>query len=158
MTTPVDSSTVPPGTIVTDPPPANTVSDSTDQSQLNDQQFLQLLVAQLQYQDPSQPVDNSTLMNETATLSQIQTMQQLAQASASQMQAQQQQTAAGMVGLTVSYADQSGKAVTGYVSAANISGSSPSLVVDGKNVALSQVQQVLDPNAPPPTTPSTPST
>jgi flagellar basal-body rod modification protein FlgD len=123
------------------------VSTSADQSQLSSSQFLQLLVAQLRYQDPSHPVDNATLMQETATLNQIQTMQQLAQASTDQMQAQQQQTAAGMVGRTVSYLDASGNTQSGYVSAATISGSSPSLVVGGQNVALSQVQQVIAPTS-----------
>lgn len=141
MTTPISS--LPTATITSAAPSTTTVSTAADQSQLSSQQFLQLLVAQLQYQDPSNPVDNSTLMNETATLNQIQTMQQLSQASTSQMQAQEQQTAAGMVGKTVSYLDSSGTTQSGFVSAATIAGTSPSLVVGGQNVDLSQVQQVI---------------
>jgi flagellar basal-body rod modification protein FlgD len=140
MTMPITSL---PTTITSTAPPVSTISSAADQSQLSSQQFLQLLVAQLQYQDPSNPVDNSTLMNETATLNQIQTMQQLSQASTNQMQAEQQQTAAGMVGRTVTYLDSAGNTQSGFVSAATISGTSPSLVVGGQNVALSQVQQVV---------------
>src|ERR1700760_2637068 len=103
MTTPISS--LPVATITSTAPDASTIASTADQSQLSSQQFLQLLVAQLQYQDPSHPVDNSTLMSETATLNQIQTMQPLSQASTDQMQAEQQQTAAGMVGRTVTYLD-----------------------------------------------------
>jgi flagellar basal-body rod modification protein FlgD len=140
MTTPI--SALPSATINSAAPAASSISTVADQSQLSSQQFLQLLVAQLRYQDPSHPVDNSTLMSETATLNQIQTMQQLSQASTDQMQAQQQQTAAGMVGRSVTYLDASGSTHSGYVSAATIAGASPSLVVGGQDVALSQVQQV----------------
>lgn len=143
MTTPITSI---PSTITTAPPDASTVASVQDQSQLSSQQFLQLLVAQLKYQDPSNPVDNSTLMNETATLNQISTMQQLSQASTSQMQAEQQQTAASMVGRTVTYLDSSGATQSGYVSAATISGTSPTLTVGGQVVGLSQVQQVIAPS------------
>jgi flagellar basal-body rod modification protein FlgD len=140
MTTPISSS-YPSATITTTAP--SNVSTVADQSQLSSQQFLQLLVAQLQYQDPSQPVDNATLMNETATLNQIQTMQQLSQASTNQMQAQQQQTATDMVGRSVSYLDAAGATETGYVSAATIAGTTPTLVVGGQTISLSQVQQVI---------------
>jgi len=143
VTTPITSI---PSTITTAPPDASTVASVQDQSQLSSQQFLQLLVAQLKYQDPSNPVDNSTLMNETATLNQISTMQQLSQASTSQMQAEQQQTAASMVGRTVTYLDSSGATQSGYVSAATISGTSPTLTVGGQVVGLSQVQQVIAPS------------
>ena len=148
MTAPITQ--LPSATITSAAPAPATISSAADQSQLSSQQFLQLLVAQLQYQDPSHPVDNSTLMSETATLNQIQTMQQLTAASTEQMRAQQQQTAAGMVGETVSYLDSAGNTQSGLVSAATIAGSSPSVVVGGQDVALSQVQQVIAPTTPTP--------
>jgi flagellar basal-body rod modification protein FlgD len=81
-------------------------------------------------------------MNQTATRHQITTMQQLASASASQMQAQQQQTAADMVGKTVTYLDSAGNTQGGVVSAATISGTTPTLTIGGQTVGLAQVQQV----------------
>jgi flagellar basal-body rod modification protein FlgD len=141
MTNPITAIT-PPATITTTAPSAASVAAAANQGQLSSQQFLQLMVAQLQYQDPSNPVDNSTLMNETATLNQIQTMQQLATSSTSQMQAEQQQTAASMVGKTITYTDSSGNLQGGLVSAATISGTTPTLTVGGQVVDLSAVQQV----------------
>ncbi len=141
MTTPITPIT-PPATITTTAPSASSVASASTQGQLSSQQFLQLMVAQLQYQDPSNPVDNSTLMNETATLNQIQTMQQLASASTTQMQAEQQQTAANMVGKTITYTESSGNLQGGLVTAATISGTTPTLTVGGQIVGLAQVQQV----------------
>src|SRR5947209_8280119 len=45
------------------PNPTMSSSGAADNTQLSSQAFLQLLVAQLQYQDPSSPVDTSSFMN-----------------------------------------------------------------------------------------------
>jgi len=118
-------------------------SSATDQTQLSSKAFLQLLVAQLQYQDPSKPVDTSSFMNETATLTQVQTMEQSAQASTDLLAAQRAQTASTLVGKTVSYAAADGSTQTGVVSAATISTANPTLKIGNAQVDLSQVQQVL---------------
>lgn len=120
-------------------------TSSTDNSTLSSQAFLQLLVAQLQYQDPSQPVDTSSFMNETATLSQVQTMQSMQTSSTASLTAQENQSATAMVGHTVSYTDSSGDAQSGTVSAANLatSGNTPTVTIGGTKIALSSVTQVL---------------
>ncbi|MDQ1717394.1 MAG: flagellar basal-body rod modification protein FlgD [Pseudonocardiales bacterium] len=120
-----------------------TGTSSTDNTQLSSKAFLQLLVAQLQYQDPSKPVDTSEFMNETATLTQVQTMEANAKATADMLSTQQAQTASSMVGRTVTYLDTTGKIATGTVSAATISTSPPSLRIGSSDVGLSQIQQVL---------------
>ena len=118
-------------------------SSATDQTQLSSKAFLQLLVAQLQYQDPSKPVDTSSFMDETATLTQVQTMEQNAQASTEMLAAQRAQTASSLVGHTVSYTAPDGSTQTGYVSAATISTANPTLQIGTSQVGLSQIQQVL---------------
>ncbi|SDI82179.1 flagellar basal-body rod modification protein FlgD [Frankineae bacterium MT45] len=141
MTSPVSSV----GTTATATVPSTTSSNvsTVDNTSLSPDAFLQLLVAQLKYQDPSKPVDTSTFMNETATLSQVQTMQTLSTNSQSTLNAQQVQAATSMVGHTISYTDSSGNLATGVVSAATISGTTPSLQVGKTTVALTSVQQVL---------------
>jgi flagellar basal-body rod modification protein FlgD len=49
---------------------ANTVSNATT-AQIGTSQFLQLLVAQLQNQDPLQPVDNQQFIAQLATFSSL---------------------------------------------------------------------------------------
>jgi len=88
-------------------------------------------------------VDTSSFMNETATLTQVQTMVQNAQASTEMLAAQRAQTASSLVGHTVSYTASDGSTKTGYVSAATISSANPTLQVGDSQVDLSQIQQVL---------------
>jgi flagellar basal-body rod modification protein FlgD len=118
-------------------------TSSADNTKLDSQAFLKLLVAQLQYQDPSKPVDTSSFMNETATLTQVQTMEQNAQASTEMLAAQRAQTASSLVGHTVSYTASNGSTQTGFVSAATISSANPTLKIGDQQIDLSQVQQVL---------------
>lgn len=138
MTTPISPTGAPVSPI------ASMASTSVaDNTKLDSQSFLKLLVAQLQYQDPSQPVDTSSFMNETATLTQVQTMEQNAQASSQMLAAQRAQTASSLVGHTVSYTASDGSTQTGYVSAATISSANPTLKIGDQQIDLSQVQQVL---------------
>ena len=122
---------------------ANGSASVSDNSQLSSQAFLQLLVAQLQYQDPSKPVDTSSFMSETATLTQVQTMESNSKSATQLLQAQLAQNASTMVGHTVSYTDNSGKQATGLVTAATISSTPPTLRIGSEDIALNQITQVL---------------
>jgi flagellar basal-body rod modification protein FlgD len=124
-------------------PIASMSAGPTDNTQLSSKAFLQLLVAQLQYQDPSKPVDTSSFMNETATLTQVQSMEASAQVSTEMLSAQRAQTASGLVGHTVSYLAGDGTTKTGLVSAATISTPDPTLKIGSADVSLTQIQQVL---------------
>jgi flagellar basal-body rod modification protein FlgD len=143
MTTPIASTVAQATPVVATPGTTST----TDNTKLSSQTFLQLLVAQLQYQDPSKPVDTASFMNETATLTQVQTMEANAKATSDMLSTQQAQTAASLVGKTVSYTDLAGKTSTGVVTAATISTSPPTLRVGSSDVGLSQIQQVLSTGA-----------
>jgi flagellar basal-body rod modification protein FlgD len=114
-------------------------------SLLDPQAFLQLLVAQLKYQDPTNPVDTSTFMNQTAMLSQVQTMNTMSATLTALVGAQQAQAATSLIGKTVTYADSSGKQVTGVVTAASILATGATLHVGDATVPLSSVLEVSAP-------------
>lgn len=119
------------------------VVSSTDTSNLLDPQaFLQLLVAQLQYQDPSQPADMSSFMNQTAMLSQVQSTQSMQNTLQTLMESQQAQNATLMVGKTVTYVDSSGASHTGQVTGATSLTNDPKLTIGGQAIALSSVTGV----------------
>ncbi|WP_206518153.1 flagellar hook capping FlgD N-terminal domain-containing protein [Rhodococcus sp. X156] len=154
MTAPL--SATPPATTPMTAPPSTTGATSTsaatatDKTQLSNQAFMQLLVAQLKYQDPSKPMDTAAFMNQTATLTQVQAMEKSTQANTDMLAAQRAQTASTLVGRTVSYTALDGSVATGYVSAATISTPTPTLRIGGSDVELASVQQVLDTAAPTP--------
>src|ERR1700755_3191230 len=66
--------------------------------------FLKLLVAQLKYQDPSNPADSTQFLAQTAQFTQVQKLGQIAD----MMQAQQLIGASALVGRTVTYQDADG--------------------------------------------------
>ncbi len=124
--------------------PAATANQATSASQamLNPQAFLQLLVAQLQYQDPSNPVDTSSFMNQTAMLSQVQTMNSMNSTLTALVSAQQTQAATSLIGKTVTYADASGADATGVVTSAELGNTGAFVKVGDTQVPLSSVKEV----------------
>ena len=119
-------------------------SSSTGNSLLDPQAFLQLLVAQLQYQDPTNPVDTSSFMNQTAMLSQVQTMNSMSSTLSALSDAQQAQSATALIGKQVTYVDDKGMRATGVATAAQLMSTGATLSVDGKTVSLSSIVEVTD--------------
>jgi flagellar basal-body rod modification protein FlgD len=91
-------------------------------------------------------------MNQTAMLSQVQTMNSMSSTLSSLVSAQQAQAATGLLGKQITFLDPSGLRTTGTVSAANLLSSGATLQVGSNTVALSSVIGVTDPS----TTPVTP--
>jgi flagellar basal-body rod modification protein FlgD len=140
---------------------ATTSSDQSGLNQLdNSQTFLQLLVAQLKNQDPTNPADPTTFMTEIAQLTAVQSQTSLA--------AEEQTVAAdSMIGLTVTGSGSLGAAVTGQVSGVLLSSSgAPTLEVDDgtgqpQDLSLTSITSVTQtaPSTPAdPATPATPAT
>ncbi|WP_327008688.1 flagellar hook capping protein [Dactylosporangium sp. NBC_01737] len=107
--------------------------------------FLKLLVAQLKYQDPMKPMDNSEFLAQTAQFTTVEKLSDLVAAQQSLLTAQLQLGASNLIGKTVAYTDQDGKEQSGVVTAAAFSGTSPTLRVGDKDVALSAVKEVRGP-------------
>jgi flagellar basal-body rod modification protein FlgD len=117
-----------------------TTPDVARSKELGDQDtFMKLLVAQLKYQDPSNPTDSAALMAQTAQFTQVEKLGQIADL----MTAQQLIGASSLVGRTVTYQDLNGVTQSGIVKMAKLNGDSePILVVGNTDVLLSKVTEV----------------
>lgn len=104
--------------------------------------FLQLLVAQLKYQDPTNPADTTQFLSQTAQFSALETMQRVADETAQLRQMQVAFGATSLIGRTVSYLADDGSTAQGLVGAVRYDAAGPVLTVDGTDVALTQVQDV----------------
>jgi flagellar basal-body rod modification protein FlgD len=135
------------GVVTTTPPPGSTVGNASSSMQLDPQAFLQLLVAQLQYQDPTNPVDTSSFMNQTAMLSQVQTMTSMSSTLSALSDAQQAQSATALIGKQVTYLDANGMRVSGVVSSASLLSSGATLRVGDASVPLASILEVSAPPA-----------
>lgn len=114
------------------------------QTSLDPQAFLQLLVAQLQYQDPTNPADTSEFMNQTAMLSQVQSMDAMANSVFEMISAQQVSTATTMIGKAVSYVAPNGEQATGVVTSVSMHSGVPLLHVGDVAIPLAGVLEVAD--------------
>ena len=112
--------------------------------QMGKDTFLKLLVAQMRYQDPSNPADSTQLMSQTASFSQVEKLEEIAKQSASALILQEHSTAAAMVGRAVTYTDGNGNPVTGTVSSVKLAttGSEALAKVGGVDVPVGRITQV----------------
>ena len=106
------------------------------------QMFLNLLVAQLRYQDPMNPADSGQFLAQSAQFTALEKMQDVADQTAGLLAAQVSFGATGLVGRYVSYLDEHGASHTGQVGSVTYDQSGPMLVVDGEQVSLGQVATV----------------
>ena len=88
---------------------------------LSTQDFTNMLVAELQNQDPTQPITNSDLMQQVGQIQSIQTTQQLNTTLQSVLLGQSVATAGNLIGRSVQGQDASGNPVSGTVSSVSIS-------------------------------------
>jgi flagellar basal-body rod modification protein FlgD len=117
-----------------------TTTDAGSSKSIADQDtFMKLLVAQLKYQDPSNPADSTAFLAQTAQFTQVEKLGQIAD----MMQAQQLIGASALVGRTVTYQDAEGATHSGIVTKTKLNGDSePTLVVGNTDVQLSKVTEV----------------
>jgi len=104
--------------------------------------FLQLLVAQLKYQDPMNPTDNSQLIQQEAQMTSLQAMQNLSQQSTQMLSTTMAFGAASMIGKTVTYDNGDGTSTSGTVSSVAFGTKGPVLAINGAAVLLTDVLSV----------------
>ena len=136
MTDPVSA----PGSIAT----TSATSTVSRDDQMGSDMFLKLLVAEMKYQDPSSPMSTSDMMAQTATLTQTQSLQQIADQNTQLLALQRSLSAGALVGQTVTYTASDGTSQTGKVSAVQIdsTNNTSTAVIDGNSVDVGRITQV----------------
>ena len=124
---------------------ASTSGSSTTSS--DSDMFLQLMVAQLKYQDPMNPTDSSTMLTQNATFTEVQSINEMTSEMGMLLSAQLAFGATSMIGKNVSWVDANGNTQSGTVSGASFTSSGPVLTVGDQQVALNSVAAVGDVSA-----------
>src|SRR3954464_7977476 len=104
--------------------------------------FLKLLVAQLKYQDPTNPTDATQFMSQTAQFTVVEKLDALSTLDQQVLDATRTQSAASLIGRQVTYTDYSGTSRTGTVSGTTFGSQNPTLTIDGTAVAMDAVTAV----------------
>lgn len=119
---------------------ALTQGDVTTTSQsigaLSPDAFMNLMVAQLRYQDPLAPSDASSMMQQTSMLAQTELMTKLASAQQQLLGLQRATVAADLVGTQVAGVTADGAEVSGVVEQVRFAATGPVLVIGDAEVAL----------------------
>ena len=108
-------------------------STSGTNSILGKDQFLQLMMAELQNQNPMSPnsSDPTQYVTELAQFTALEQQTNTAQSTAQSAQADQATQALALLGHTVSYIDTSGNSGTGVVQKVDFTSAGPTLTVNG---------------------------
>lgn len=123
-------------------PTANNEFQSEALQNLDKDAFLQLLVAQMRYQNPMSPVDSQQYLAQAAQYASVEQLENMATAQAELRSMQMVNIATDLVGQEVTALDGfTGQTVTGTVTGVRF-GVEPVLIVDGVEVALSAVISV----------------
>jgi flagellar basal-body rod modification protein FlgD len=114
--------------------------------------FMQLLLAQLKYQDPTNPVSDKEFVQQQAVLTQIEKLDEL---SATLKESTYLSQAAGLTGKFVTVKGSDGNEATGRVNQVELGKDSIGVNVNGKSYLASQIKMIYETQ---PTTTPTPST
>ncbi|MGY1778985.1 flagellar hook assembly protein FlgD [Geodermatophilus sp. SYSU D01036] len=119
---------------------ATTAVDRSDQ--MGKDTFLQLLVAQMRYQDPNSPTSTTEFMSQTATFTQVEKLEEIAAQNAELLALQRSLSAGALVGHGVSWTAEDGTTRTGTVSSVRFGGDGPTAVVGGTEVPLGRLSEI----------------
>lgn len=121
-------------------------SSKVDQfSSLDMSQFLDLMIAELSNQDPTEPMSNSEVMAQLTEMTAINTNKQLQTTLESVQLGQNVSTASSMIGRIVQAMTDDGTAVSGKVESISIQDGEPMLHIGEHTIALDSVSNILSP-------------
>lgn len=110
---------------------------STSKNTVDYNTFLQLLIAEMKNQDPTNPMDTSQYMSQFAQLSSVEQAMQTNTKLDSLLSSQALSQADGLIGKNVSFTDSTGATFTGQVASISInSNGSVATLEDGTKVAV----------------------
>jgi flagellar basal-body rod modification protein FlgD len=126
--------------------PGSAPSGTTGNSKLGKQDFLKLLMAQLQNQDPMKPMDDTQMIAQMAQFSALEATQSLQATMQATNNMQTVAQAGGLIGKYVQSSQADGTSFSGAVTGVNFTTTdgvtSPTLVVNGKDVDYSSIRRV----------------
>ncbi len=121
---------------------------STALDGIDKEMFLKLLVAQMQYQNPMNPVDSTEFLNQAAQYASVEQLENMASQTAELRSLQMITVATGMVGHEITAIDPAtSEPITGTVTSVQFNGAEPMLVIGNTLVPVTAVVEMGSPAA-----------
>jgi len=112
-------------------------------SKLDMDQFIQMMIAQLQNQDPMEPVSNSELLQQVSQMRSIASTDKLDSTLEAVILGQNLATAGGLLQRTINALDDEGNRVTGKVDRVTVEDGLPKLHIGDSIVSVQNVTEIL---------------
>jgi flagellar basal-body rod modification protein FlgD len=109
--------------------------------QFDQEMFLKLLVAQLQYQNPESPADATEFIAQSAQFAMVERLNALQDLDEQMLGLVRSQSAASLVGKSVTWTDQSGTEQSGTVTSVT-QGTTPSVFVGNTELSLDEISKI----------------
>jgi len=128
--------------------PVGGASNTTQGSQgtsgvgLTQNDFLQLLVAQMQYQDPTNPISSDQFLQEMASFSEVVDLSQLETLTQSLIDNEVATQGLQLLGKQVTAVTSSGQQITGTATELTMVSGQPMLTVNGSQISVGDVVSV----------------
>lgn len=119
------------------------MSSSAIASALNADQFMNLLLAELKYQDPMEPISNTEMVTQMSQLASLETFNELKASFGEMLKLQQLLNGSTLLGLDVAFDGPAGPAIGRVVSLRNAGDQIKLVLADGTQLGLSQINQVF---------------
>jgi flagellar basal-body rod modification protein FlgD len=110
---------------------------------LNLDTFIQLLVSELQNQDPMNPMDNAQILNQVSQIRAIESNTRLTDTLDSVLRGQNVSTASSLLGKKISGLTDQGDKVQGIVDRVTVADGATTLHVGGNQVSLKNIGEIL---------------
>ena len=118
-------------------------SGTTGMNALNSQDFINMMITQLEHQDPLQPTSSDQLLSQMSQIGQMQSSSQLQTTLSGLAQQNQIGAASALIGKTVQGVDSNQNSLSGIVTSVQVASTGVSLSLDnGHTLPLSGVTNI----------------
>jgi len=108
-------------------------------------EFLGLLIAQLQNQDPLNPMENQEILQQVSQIREIESNARLTETLQTVLLGQNMSTASSLIGRTISGLSEANEKVTGRVDRVSVVDGVPKLHVGDQTIKLTNVSEITAP-------------
>jgi flagellar basal-body rod modification protein FlgD len=129
-------------TATTPPTTTSTTKAAADSAMLGKDDFLKLLVSQLQHQDPMNPVDDKDFMGQMAQFTSVEQLTNMATSIDRMSTASQSTQSIALIGKTVTWKKEDGSSGEGVATSVSFNDGAISITVGTDQVAPNEIETV----------------
>ncbi|MFH1549792.1 MAG: flagellar hook capping FlgD N-terminal domain-containing protein [Planctomycetota bacterium] len=118
------------------------LTSESDRATISRGEFLEILIAELTYQDPFEPMSNSEFAQQIAQIESMRSSEELTEGIGALLKQQQITSAGALIGKTVYGGTENGGLIEGVVDSVTVDSSGVYLAIDGYYVPLNNVFEI----------------